>query len=367
MMPFQIDRHSQVSLTDQVDAGFRRAIQAGHYRVGDTLPTIEQTAGALGISANVVQTVIKRLSREGLVTARPRRGIEVCPAAQQRWQGHVLYLHWGSSASYYEAVSSETVMSQLLARQILVTPVQLSGVEAVAGFPQLSSIIHTGPVDMAILAGSAELIGVFLAENEIPFVHLADPTMSPPSRLARRILVQDLRLVQQQAVRHAVACGVHSLMIVVHEGDRGGMRGIAEAAGLSVRVLMATPLAGLRGTENVERGGLEAMALVLDSGEPLPDLIYFADDFVARGGLTALLERGIRIPADVQVISWSNRYSGPVFSRPLTRIEMDPVRDGQALVDLVMAGLNKLDRKVKEPVMIGPEFVVGGTTRSMAP
>jgi hypothetical protein len=44
---------------------------------------------------------------------------------------------------------------------------------------------------------------------------------------------------------------------------------------------------------------------------------------------------------------------------------MDPVRDGEAMVDLVMKALKKTDRKVNEPVVIGPEFIVGATTRSV--
>lgn len=365
MFPFSIDRHSRISLTDQVAGGLRRAIQSGHYPTGVTLPTLDQTAQFLGVSSNVVQTAIKRLSHEGLVTARPKRGIEVCPVGQHRWQAHVLYLHWGGASSFYEAVSSETVMNRLLARHILVTSGQLNGDEVAAKYPLISSIIHAGPINMAVLAGSAEFVGVFLAENEIPFVHLTGTVMGAPSRLARRVLVEESRPALEKAVQHAAACGVRSLLMMVlnNEGDNGTMRGLAEAAGFSVRMLVAKPADKKDMPAAVQRGGLEGMARWLESGEPLPDLIYFADDYLAQGGLTALLARGIRIPEEVQVISWANRDSGPVFPKALTRVEMDPERDGEALVNLVMEALKKPDRKVSKPLLIGPEFIVGETTR----
>lgn len=365
MLPFSVNRDNKTSLTEQIETGFRRAIQTNHYKQRDSLPTLQETADALDVSMAVVRTAIRRLSREGLVTARPSRGIQVCPSGQHRWQAHVLYLHWGSAISFYEAVLSETVMNQLLAKQILVTPVFLNNAELEKGYPRLNSIIHAGSIDLAVLSGPAAGIDVCLVENEIPFVNMAG-TM-PALRLARRIIVQDIRLALEQAAKHVVACGIRSMMIVALGAVKDDERSAFESTGIPVRILVAKPSDTLGQPAAVELGGLEGMARWLDSGEPLPDLIYFADDYLARGGLTALLERGIRIPADVQVISWTNRNFGPVFSRPLTRVEMDPVRDGEALVDLVMQALKKTDRKVKEPVVIGPAFIVGNTTRKVVP
>jgi DNA-binding LacI/PurR family transcriptional regulator len=363
MLPFSVNRDSKTSLTEQIETGFRQAIQTSHFKQGDSLPTLQEMADGLDVSMAVVRTAIRRLSRDGLVTARPSRGIQVCPSGQHRWQAHVLYLHWGTATSFYEAVISETVMNQLLAKQILVTPIQLNSDELTASYPRLNSIIHAGSIDLAALSGSATGIDVYLAENEIPFIQMAIPAQ--PSRLARRMIMQDSKPALEHAAKHVVGCGVRSMMIVTINGVWDAERNAFESTGIPVRILVAKPNDTLGQPAAVELGGLESVARWLESGEPLPDLIYFADDYLARGGLTALLERGIRIPDDVQVISWTNRNFGPVFSKPLTRIEMDPVRDGEAMVDLVMKALKKTDRKVNEPVVIGPEFIVGDTTRSV--
>ena len=56
-----------------------------------------------------------------------------------------------------------------------------------------------------------------------------------------------------------------------------------------------------------------------------------------------------------------SRGLGPVFDRPLTRIEMDPVAHGVAVADYV---LRMLSEEVRPgPIELTPEFIVDATTR----
>ena len=58
-----------------------------------------------------------------------------------------------------------------------------------------------------------------------------------------------------------------------------------------------------------------------------------------------------------------SRGLGPVFDRPLTRIEMDPVAHGVAVADYV---LRMLSEEVRPgPIELTPEFIVGETTRRL--
>jgi DNA-binding LacI/PurR family transcriptional regulator len=63
----------------------------------------------------------------------------------------------------------------------------------------------------------------------------------------------------------------------------------------------------------------------------LPDLVLFTDDYAAQGGLIAMKSLGLRIPEDVAVVSHYNKGHGPIWEKPLTRLEMDPVAHGAAL------------------------------------
>ena len=70
-----------------------------------------------------------------------------------------------------------------------------------------------------------------------------------------------------------------------------------------------------------------------------PDVVFFTDDYAAQGGLIALKNLGLRIPEDVAVVSHANKGHGPVWEKPLTRLEMDPVAHGKALAREIAAYL----------------------------
>ena len=71
----------------------------------------------------------------------------------------------------------------------------------------------------------------------------------------------------------------------------------------------------------------------------LPDLLYFTDDNVASGALTAMLAEGIKVPGDVRVATMSNWGLGPVLPYSLARFEMNPHAHGEALADMAIACL----------------------------
>ncbi len=101
--------------------------------------------------------------------------------------------------------------------------------------------------------------------------------------------------------------------------------------------------------------------LIVKLGDTLPDLVYVTDDYAGRGALTALLAHGVRVPDDLQFISWINKGHCPVFPKELTRVEVDPQLHAQAYCDMVKAVLKT--NGTKEPTVITPTFIIGETTR----
>lgn len=84
--------------------------------------------------------------------------------------------------------------------------------------------------------------------------------------------------------------------------------------------------------EGIQRASAEVMRRRLDGG-PLPDLLFFVDDYLTMGALPVLLERGVRIPEDVRVVTFANRGFGPVFTRSFSRIEVDMRKRGIAIAE----------------------------------
>jgi DNA-binding LacI/PurR family transcriptional regulator len=168
-------------------------------------------------------------------------------------------------------------------------------------------------------------------------------------------------------IAHCQACGVRRFGLVTAYGERGlPVLAAAAQAGLQCQHLIARPAAVRGELENVvERAGFTAIARLLAGRARLPELLYFDDDYLARGGLAALLAAGLRIPDEVQVASHVNVGHAPVMPWPLTRIEHDPRGDAVALADLVR---RVLQQPSSPPlcVTVQPRFVAGQSTRPAA-
>ena len=107
-------------------------------------------------------------------------------------------------------------------------------------------------------------------------------------------------------------------------------------------------------------GGYEqTVALLKKSGGRLPDVLLFTDDHLAQGGLLALMERGVRVPEDVKIVTHANRGLGPFWVKPLTRLEMDPVAQGAAVAQAVLGYFKT--RNLPSGLVLGSEWKPGRT------
>lgn len=61
----------------QIMDQFRTLIERGELRAGDTLPTVRQLAGDLGVAPNTVARAYAELQTEGLLVCDGRRGTRV--------------------------------------------------------------------------------------------------------------------------------------------------------------------------------------------------------------------------------------------------------------------------------------------------
>ena len=116
-----------------------------------------------------------------------------------------------------------------------------------------------------------------------------------------------------------------------------------------------------RELDRLEAGGQEfhqyGLAPAVDARR-LPDAIFFYDDYLAAGGLIALAATGLRVPEDIHVATIANKGLGPVWFRPLTRLEYDPVGNARLIGDYV---LKLLAGKTATPPALQLKFIEGKT------
>ena len=113
--------------------------------------------------------------------------------------------------------------------------------------------------------------------------------------------------------------------------------------------------------QGIQQAGLLAIAKffgVAGSRADPPDALFFYDDYLASGGLIALAATGIRVPEEMRVATLANRGLGPVWFKPLTRLEYDPVGNARLIGGYVLA---ILDGKDVPPPRLNMAFIPGET------
>lgn len=359
-LTFRVDRLSAVSLTDQVAAGLRAAIRSGHFRTGDRLPSIRATAAALGVSQTVVRNAVKRLADSGDVVARPKSGIHVLRNGTAKWTRHVLFLQ--RSDTYYFATRNRHFAELLDAEGVRVTAVWLDSREYNRGLPHVRTVLDTQSVGLAAVSGESAGIASLLRERGIPFVSILDPS---PSAQAAGVLALDMHRAFTNLACHFADCAIRTAAVVSPAGTPPTMLDDVFAEhGLQCQFFGSDSLLPGAGPDTIEQAGATAVRRILRQGPHVPDAVYFADDYACRGGLMALLEHGVRIPEDLQVVSLTNRGHTPSFIRPLTRLEMNPYAHAEAMEQLVLDAL-KTGRIRPRIRMAQVSLAIGETTRKL--
>ena len=159
-------------------------------------------------------------------------------------------------------------------------------------------------------------------------------------------------------VQHCVRAGVRRVVQVRFEGnDTPDAKAALAARRIRCGWITVPRMDGLGRYEGIERSAYrEFMGL---SKSSMPDVFLFWDDFVAQGALTAFLERGIRIPDDVKVVTLSNKGLGPVYPDPLTRFECNAAEAGEKVAAYALSLLAK--GRISPPPVISPCYVFGRT------
>ena len=79
-MNLHVDARSPIPIRRQLTEQLKHVIESGGVPRNQTLPSIRELAGFLGINTNTVARVIEDLKQSGYVEARRGRGVFVAPA-----------------------------------------------------------------------------------------------------------------------------------------------------------------------------------------------------------------------------------------------------------------------------------------------
>lgn len=320
---FTLDFADEGTLVSQLARNIRRAIAVGGLKPGQTLPSIVKMAELCKTSVRIPREAVKILENEGLLKGRPRSGIVVIGKRRFVWRGSVLFVDYGRQAYYYRGVLYKTIAIELARKGWRVDYVNVThGKSGRANLSQLKMALHGSyrfvfgdnlEDDVLFEIRRASLpyfttsghgdgryddaAGVFVYSESEAFNELAELCLVRGIRRVLRVSLDSAAQVFEIPLRER---GIKTEQILVRP-DQTVDRFVHSAAEISCKLR--------------ERFS--------DARKPKPDLVYFADDSLTTAGLWAFHDLGLRVPADMKVVTLSNRGNRPVYRCELTCIEHD--------------------------------------------
>ena len=332
-----VDRSSGVGLVEQLTVALKTELSMGRFSPGEVLPGIDAVAAQAGVSEKVARRALSRLAADGWV--KPRRGVgSVVQACSMKASAkRVLLFQTGESWSFFVGQFVSTVQWRLQRAGIGFSSVFAPGMRPNCDYSQLVDALKERwdlIVEMGGYAPSRQMI----EQSGMPFVVVRFCPSRPLSQAPNCIGVINLNngKVLPDFVRRCRQKGVRRVLQFLYGVGGFDASDALKSAGVEVETVS---ISHQRSLDAIIRASMRSMSSRLASGAPLPDVILFTDDYIARGGLLALSSHGVRIPADVAVVSHANKGLGPVWTVPLTRMEMDPVAHGKEVASMLLRWL----------------------------
>jgi DNA-binding LacI/PurR family transcriptional regulator len=327
-------------------------------------PTIVDVAEAAGVSKSLVSLVM-------------RNAPHVSDEKRQRVLSVAAELGYRPNAAARSLVRQRTSLVGVLLSD-LHNPFfaeVIDGIQAEAGAYGYRTILGTGDrVELSEARALETMLelraeGLILASPVLPMRAIAQASRELPIVLvARRTRVSSVDSVANDdlsgaalAVAHLVSLGHERIAHIDGGGGAGSFerrRGYERAMrkhGLESQIRIA---AG----SYTEDGGRQGVTALFSGNRP-PSAIFAANDLSAIGTLSALAERGIRVPADVSVVGYDNTALAAVRHIHLTTVDQPRPEMGRTAVALLMERL-KEERKEGKHVLMPPSLVVRSSTAS---
>ena len=357
---FSLDRSRRGDLACQVAAGLRTAISTGFYQTGEIIPPVRDLAEILEVSKGIAEQAVAKLREEGLISPRPAVGSVVCAPDRPLWKGQVLIIVPPGGTQHYMNVICATVRDALIAAGYLALTVTVSRIDDGRYDFSLLDLMMRQHTDLIVQLHDQPEVAKWLSTRKIPFVRF---TTDNASRLPLGCMGAVSKSSEQGVAEFATHCrdvGVRDVLVATAWGEEMHVADALHEVGVKADVWNLTMPSGTPGTQ-VSQYALQAMTSWLAEKSYLPELIFFDDDYLASGAITALLYAGVHIPSDVRIAVLANRVggSGLAFPVPLTRIEFDSVADGCVVATAVLKCLKS--GTFPSGIAVGPKYIRGET------
>ena len=360
-LPFSVNRDDSQTLVAQVSDGLRQAIVSGYYKVGEVLPSSYELVEKLGVSRIVTKAALRQLADEGYVMARPRIGSVVRDRAAKQWRGHVVLVYEVGDESYAHTVLADALLDRLAAAGYLMTRVSVPQTsKGRCDFSRLDVALAQS-VDLIVTVFASSQVLAWLARQNRPYVVFSERKTLPRSAVGGTWL--DFNLALPDFAAACKAAGVKEVLNFYFWKTRADAAAVLRKAGVSVCNVPVKVDLSDGNLIGVKRAGMETFAKLIAKGRlPHGTVCLISDDYLASGALMAIACAGLKVPDDIQLVTFANKRLGPIYVRELTRMEFDARQAGEVLSDAVLEYLKT--GVYPSNSVVGPFWVEGETMKT---
>ena len=352
---FKFEPDGTTTLADALCNFIKDEISVGRIKGGERIPTISEISKATGLTFSRARRMVERLAKEGFVRSRTNAGTVVLSRGENMLRGRVLMALPDVDRCRYHP----NQLMDILGRKLTTAGYTLSTVTfSIDGRDKLKFLKSElqRSTDLVIAARATPAVQKYLAQSGVNHVFVYGDKPESKDR-------PWIRFSPDAAISlfadHCARAGVSHVVQVRFEDYETPDAGPA----LAKKGIDSSLMTISRG--NSGKGLFDGIVhCAYRTFESMPykcssDLLLFWNSFLTQGAVTAFLANGIRLPEDIKVVTLSDTGLGPVYTKPFTRFEIDPVEAGGKVADFALAMLSK--RRLPQPPEIVPQYVFGET------
>jgi len=349
------------SLSEKIYRAVRHDVVSGKYKVGEILPGVIELAKLFDVSTKTTRTVLKRLAEGRFVKAVPGTGSIVLPIDVE-WRGRVFFVFVANRWSYAFQSIFSAVRDRLAGNGIQVETIEIGSKPNKVALGYLRNKLSCR-ANLVVDCGYSPDVREIIVQSGLPFVSIifgrrSQSSESALSTIAIRMgggLADFYRLVARKNIKSVWQFSVGAGGFDITENlEYIGCR--VENFRKKKRI---SKCAGGIECVTAEKFVMKTIQREFERKHKLPGLVVFGDDHFCTAGLLALVAHGKCIPEDVAVFTFSNRGDEPVFTKPLTKVELDIPRISKSVAGMVLNAAT--GKSVEKFVEFNSAFIPGET------
>jgi LacI family transcriptional regulator len=200
-----------------------------------------------------------------------------------------------------------------------------------------------------------------LEKHKMPFV-LVDRDFPA---IAANYVGADDEEIGTVATEHLIARGCrHIAQIEGPETSSGAARSRGYVAALRGHGLKSAPGYVVRGGSS-DASGCAAMRQLLSVNPRLDGVVCF-NDAVAVGAIKAILEAGLEVPYDIEVVGAGNVHYSDILRVPLSTIDLSSAAMGERAAELMLRMLESKEPVPPERVIVPFDLIARESSKALA-